>query len=271
MKQILLATASLLVAFVLPGCLQSETTIHLNKDGSGTLVEQTTLGAKILEMMEQMAGLGGGDGNAKDPVAEMLSPEKAKARAATLGEGVTYEKSEPIAVGGTKGARTTFKFTDINKLKIAPGDGMKNTSPMGAQAPTTAKSEPIAFKYADGTLTIGMPEAEKPEADKESKPGQIDAAGNPEMEAMMKEMLADMKVSFRIVIEPGIAETDATNRNGNTITLMEMEMGKLLEKPETLKKLSAADQSNPQAAMEIMKGLDGVKMETKKQVTVKLK
>lgn len=271
MKKFLLATASILTALVLPGCLQSETTIHLNKDGSGTLVEQTTLGAKILEMMEQMAGLGGGDADAKDPVAEMLSPEKAKARAATLGEGVTYEKSEPVAVGGTKGARTTFKFTDINKLKIAPGDGMKNTSPMGAQAPNTAKSEPIAFKFADGTLTIGMPEAVKPEADKEPKPGQIDAAGNPEMEAMMKEMLADMKVSFKIVIEPGIAETDATNRDGNTITLMEMEMGKLLEKPDTLKKLSAADQSNPQAAMEIMKGLDGVKMETKKQVTVKLK
>ena len=271
MKQILLASASILVALVLPGCLQSETTIHLNKDGSGTLVEQTTLGAQMLAMMDQMAGLGGGDAKPKDPIAEMFSPEKAKARAATLGEGVTFEKSEPVEAGGGKGARTTYKFADINKLKIAPGEGMKNISPMGAAAPATAKSEPVAFKFADGTLTIGMPETDKPEADKQPKPDAQDAAQNPQMEAMMKQMLGDMKVSFKVVIEPGIAETDATNRDGNTITLMEMEMGKLLEKPETLKKLSAADQENPEATMELLKGLDGVKMETKKQVTVKLK
>ena len=34
------ATASTLIALVLPGCLQSDTTIHLNKDGSGTLVDK---------------------------------------------------------------------------------------------------------------------------------------------------------------------------------------------------------------------------------------
>ncbi len=271
MKQILLATASVLVALVLPGCLQSETTIHLNKDGSGTLVEQTTLGAQMIAMMDQMSALGGADAKPKDPMAEMFSAEKAKARAVTLGEGVTFEKSEPVAAGGGKGARTTYKFTDINKLKIAPGEGMKDMSPMGAEAPATAKSEPIAFKFAAGTLTIGMPEPAKPEADKEVKPDVPDAAENPQMEMMMKQMLGDMKMSFKVVIEPGIAETDASNRDGNTITLMEMEMGKLLEKPETLKKLSAADQQNPQASMELLKGLEGVKMETKKQVTVKLK
>ena len=271
MKRILLATASVVIATILPGCLQSETTIHLNKDGSGTLVEQTTLGAQMLAMMEQMSALGGADAKAKDPVAEMFSPEKAKARAATLGEGVTFEKSEPVAVGGNKGARTTFKFADINKLKIAPGEGMKDISPMGAEAPATAKAEPVAFKFADGTLTIGMPTPEKPEADKEPKPDAPSPEENPQMEAMMKQMLGDMKMSFKIVIEPGIAESDATNQDGNTITLMDMEMAKLLEKPETMKKLKAADQQNPEATMELLKGLDGVKMETKKQVTVKLK
>ena len=38
MKRLLLAISSAVVALVLPGCLQSETTITLNKDGSGTLV-----------------------------------------------------------------------------------------------------------------------------------------------------------------------------------------------------------------------------------------
>ncbi|MES2922612.1 MAG: hypothetical protein V4819_13755 [Verrucomicrobiota bacterium] len=267
MKRLLLAAASTLVALVLPGCLQSETTIHLKKDGSGTLVEQTTLGAQMMAMLEQMSAIGGD--NAKDPVAEMFSEEKAKAKAATLGDGVTFEKVEPLDVKGNKGARTTYRFADINKLKMSTGDAMSNMSPMGDQAPEGAKQKPITFAYAGGTLTVTLPEPEKPAAD---APKPIDVPEeNPQMEAMMKQMLGDMTMSVKVVIEPGIAETDATYRNDNTITLVEMEMGKLLEKPDTLKKLSSAPKDNPAAAMELLKGLDGVKMETKKQVTVKLK
>ena len=79
MKKILLAMASAVTALVLPGCFQSETTIHLNKDGSGTLVEETRLGAQMLAMMDQMAaGLGGGEKAKADPVKQMFSDEKAR-------------------------------------------------------------------------------------------------------------------------------------------------------------------------------------------------
>jgi len=127
----------------------------------------------------------------------------------------------------------------------------------------------IVFAYAGGTLTVTLPEPEKPAAD---APKPADAPEeNPQMEAMMKQMLGDMTMSVKLVIEPGIAETDATYRDANTITLVDMEMGKLLEKPDTLKKLNSAPKDNPAAAMELLKGLDGVKMETKKVVTVKVK
>ena len=52
MKKLLLAATSALIALALPGCLQNETTIHLNKDGSGTLVEETKLGAQMLAYLE---------------------------------------------------------------------------------------------------------------------------------------------------------------------------------------------------------------------------
>ena len=45
MKSLLFTFASTFIALVLPSCFQSETTVHLKKDGSGTLVEQTTYGA----------------------------------------------------------------------------------------------------------------------------------------------------------------------------------------------------------------------------------
>ena len=269
MKHLILATASALIALVLPGCLQSETTIRLNKDGSGTLVEQTTLGAQMMAMLEQMSAIGGDKG--KDPLAEMFSAEKAKAKAAKLGDGVTFEKSEPLDIKGNKGARTTYRFADINKLKVSSSDAMTDMAPMGAQPPAAPAQKPIAFAYADGTLTVTLPDLEKPAADA-PKPADIpEADENPQMEAMMKQMLGDMTMSVKVVVETGIAETDATYRDANTITLVEMEMGKLLEKPDTLKKLNQVPKDNPAAAMELLKGLDGVKMETKKVVTVKLK
>ena len=147
---------------------------------------------------------------------------------------------------------------------------MKDLSPAGGQAPETPKQKPVAFAYAGGTLTITMPEPEKPAADDPKPPAAPDPADNPQMEAMMKQMLGDMKMSFKLVIEPGIAETDATHHEGNTVTLMSMEMGKLLEKPETFKKLQSAPKDDPTAAMELLKGIEGMKMETKKQVTVKV-
>ena len=265
MKRLLLATASTLIALVLPGCLQSETTIHLNKDGSGTLVEQTTLGAQMMAMLEQMSAIGGDKD--KDPIAEMFSVDKAKAKAATMGEGVTFEKSEQLDLKGNKGARTTYHFADMNKLKVSTADVMKNLSPMADQAPAADMQKPVAFAYADGILTVTLPQPVKPDA---AKPADMPEE-NPQMEAMMKQMLGDMTLVVKLVIEPGISETDATYTDANTITLVDVEMAKLLEKPDALKKLNSAPKDNPAAAMEFLKGLDGVKMETKKVITVKVK
>lgn len=281
MKKLLLAATSALIALALPGCLQNETTIHLNKDGSGTVVEETLLGAQMLAMIDQMAaGFGGGGGAEKpkdDPIKQMLSEDKAKKRAAEMGDGVTFVKAEPLEKNGAKGARTTYAFKDISKLKVSTGDGMNTMPKMGpmgdAPEPAAKKKQPIGFAFANGKLTIKMPEPEKPAAaeapaaEGQPKPDM----NNPEAQAMMKQMMGDMKMSLKIVCDSGIAETTASNKEGNTITLFEMDMGKLMENPETFKKLGEVDQKDPTAAMEAMKNLKGVKIETKKEVTVTLK
>jgi len=274
MKKLLLACASVLTTLVLPGCLQNETTIHLNKDGSGTLVEETRLSPQMLAMFDQMASLGGPEAAKEDPVAKMFSEDKAKARAAELGEGVTFEKSEAINADGAKGARVTYRFKDINTLKITPGDSMKNMSPMGeAKADALKNNATITFAYASGDLTITMPEppkADGPVAPIGDHPTMPDM-DSPDTQAMVKQMLGDMKLSLKLVAEPGIAESNATYKTATTVTLMEMDMGKLIEKPAVFKKLGKLDKNNPAAAMQALKGIDGVKLETQKEVTVKVK
>lgn len=271
MKRIATCLLATLALLVLPGCLQNETTIHLNKDGSGTVVDQTTFGAQMLEMLDQMAGFGGGGAAAppKDPVADTFSEEKGKARAATMGEGVTFVSSEPIKTATGRGARMTFKFADINMLQLSMGDNLKTLSPMGGgEAPAGPKAKPMGFSYAGGKLVMTMPEPEKPAAET-PKPEAPDM-DNPQAEAMMKQMLGDMKISLKLVAESGIAETDATYHDGKSITLVEMDMGKVIAQPGAMKKLNSADRNDPAAAMEALKGIDGMKMETKKQVVVKV-
>lgn len=277
MKRTLLPIVAALAALVLPSCLQQHTTITLNKDGSGTIVEETTFGAQMSAML---GGLGGAD--AKDPLTELVSEEKTKARAAKLGEGVTLEKAEPINADGKKGARVTYRFADINKVKFtdssdamgeALGEGMPQ--PEGADKPDAKKDrKPTTFKYADGVLTITNPDDEKAAAPKEGEakedeeaPGGAEAA---QMEGMMKAMMADMKISLKLVVAGGIAETNATNVEGDTITLAEMDMGKVLETPGAFKKMQDAGQDSTKA-MEALKDVKGVKFEAKKEVTVKVK
>jgi hypothetical protein len=269
----ILAAAS---ALALSSCFQHESTVHLKKDGSGTLVEETRMGGQMLEMMSQFAGgLGGEDAKPQDPLKDLLSEDKAKKRAAELGEGVTLEKIEPVTVGTSKGARATYRFADINKLRISTEDSMKGVAAPGGppeEVKPKAESKPIVFNYKDGVLTIvpnNDKNAEKPDAEKKAEAAQN--LEDPQAMAMMKQMFADMKMSVKLVVDGGIEETNATHREGDTITLMEMDMNKLMEKPENFKKLGEVDQNDPASAMEALKGIDGVKVEVKPEVTVKLK
>jgi hypothetical protein len=269
MKRILLLLTSL-VALVLPSCLQNETVIYLNKDGSGTLVEETTLGEQMSAMLAQFAALGGGG---EDPLAEMFSEQKGKARAASFGEGVTFEKAEMVQRGVNKGGRVTYRFTDINTLRISPGDGMKNVNPgadLGIAAAAADKADPITFSFTDGSLPIQVPHPDVKDVPAEAADLAGEAA-NPEMEAMMKQMLGDMRVSFKLVAESGIAETNATHREGNTVNLMEIDFGKLLKNEGAFQKLSSVDQNDMEATMALLRDFEGVKFEPQKEVTVSLK
>lgn len=260
MKKTILLAGAAACALALPSCLQHDTTITLNKDGSGTLVEETKFGAQAVAMMGQFGGEEG-----KDPLKEMFSEEKAKTRAAQLGEGVTFEKSEPVTANGAKGAKVTYKFANINKLKLSSDGGMDALAPEGAPKPEKPKADPIKFSFSGDDLTIEMPKPAKSEQPAGEKPAGED---NPQEEAMVKQMMGDMKMSVKIVVPGGIDKTNATNRDGNTITLMEMDMGKILNQPGAFKKMKEAPEGDTAAAMELLKGIDGMKMETKEKVAV---
>lgn len=264
MKKFAYPLAAAACASLLPSCLQHETTIHIQKDGSGTLVEETRFGAQAVAMMTQMSAAD----PSKDPLKQLMSDEKAKKRATTMGDGVTFEKAEMIDKDGSKGARMTYKFKDINKLLITSSGGLDDMAPEGTPKPETPKQEPIKFTYDGDDLTVALPQPKVDEkAANTPKPEMPD---NPQAEAMAKQMMSDMKVTLKIVADSGIEKTDATHHTGNTVTLMEMDMGKVLNTPGAFKKLQSVPKGDTKAAMDAMKGIDGMKMETKEKIEIDL-
>ncbi len=253
----------ILAALALPSCLQNETTLTLNKDGSGTIVEETYLGAKMLEMMTQFAQPG-----QPDPVKEMFSEDKAKEKAKKMGEGVEYVKTEIINKDGKKGALVHYKFADINKVNVSPTgavDGLNEQE--GDPEEDEDEKDTVSFTYADGKLKVKTPPSD---FDKMNM-GDDENAQNPEMEAMMKEMMADMSLTMKLKIADGIGSTNATYTEGDTITLFDVQFGKMLEQKAELKKISKTAKTDKEAAKAAFAKLDGMKMEMNEDLTVTIK
>jgi len=99
---------------------------------------------------------------------------------------------------------------------------------------------------------------------KEQAPGMEDMAMQ-----MMKQIFKDMKISMSIEVAGTIKETNAEYHDGSRVTLMEMDFNKLLADPEKFKQLAKENPQSLQESKALMKGIDGVKIETAPEVKIK--
>jgi hypothetical protein len=78
-----------------------------------------------------------------------------------------------------------------------------------------------------------------------------------------------MKITVALEVQGAITETNAQYRDGSRVTLMEMDFNKLLANPEKFKQLVKQNPQSLQESKTLLKGLDGVKIESAPEVTVK--
>ncbi len=253
------------VCVVLAGCFQVETTVRVNLDGSGTVEENMLLSGEMVEQMDQMAKAFAGPEEKTKPFS-LYDPQKLRERAAGMGEGVAFVSGEPVEKEGFKGYRAIYSFKDINKLKLSrKADGPMSDSTVSKDG----DEKPIQFRFTPGRearLVVIQPQAEKttqqpaadsaPQSVKEQK-----AAMTPDQEKAMVEMLKGMKFSLDIEVNGTITESNATYRNGNRITLFELDLGRMVMDAEKLELLKKAEPASPEEAKEILKALPGFKME----------
>ncbi|MCE9519131.1 MAG: hypothetical protein K8R87_06225 [Verrucomicrobia bacterium] len=265
MKRFIASVGALTVSLLLSACFEVSSVVTVNKDGTGTIEETALVGAQMKAMMASMPADAGNEGgpNFKDMV-----PDKAKAeeRAKKLGEGVTVKSHEPVKMpDGREGVKVTYAVADINKLKYQPfeaKDGGENED-----------KKPMTFALSGGTVTVNLPPDKPKEKSGDEKP-KMPAEQMQAQMAMMKPMFAGMRMAVQIKGGSGIASSDASNLSGDTVTIMDINFDKLMEKPEVFGKFmeSAEDKSmTPAQAAEKFKGVDGIKIEGKEKITIKLK
>lgn len=269
-----------LAAMLLSGCFQIERTVSVKPDGSGTVEEIALLSKELTSMFDNMEGGGEaakGEQEKKSARNRLAEEEKtARAKAAEMGEGVSLLSVTPLKRGDFEGYRVVYRFSDINKLRLAadatPADQGGNTGKFNSYQLTRGEQNVLVFRNGSAKSTPtaaeeGQPAAQ-PAAGKEQQPEDAKAALE-----MLKQMFNGMRIAERLVVLDGtITESNAAFRSGAEITVMDIDFGKLLEtKPEELAKLQSIPQNDKQQLLVAMSKIQGFKVDMNEELRVVFK
>jgi len=279
----LLWCVGLLAALGLAGCIDEATVVTVDKTGGGTVVSTIYMSKTMLATMDQMAGAMGGEANKAAPKNPMLADiGQYKTKTASMGEGVTFVSAKEVKKDdGSLGVQVTYAFKDINKLKV---NSEPDTPSSGGEAPAKKAKDPVSFVFVKGAtpkLTILMPKAEKPASAVKPEAGTTETkepAKTPSAAelAQMKQMFDGFRVRLIVKVDGFITKSNASfiekiskTDKKQAVTLIDMDVGKLLKDEATFKKLAAmGDISDMVTAKEKMKNIPGLKFEPADKIDI---
>ena len=265
MKKTLLCLIPLLLILLFSGCLQEETTISVKPDGSGTVSRTFMMQKEILEMLKSMGSMGdeGGDGEEFS----LLDMDELQGEAQSMGPGVSLVSAVPYETDTFEGYKAVFSFSDINTLKINqnPGENVPNAASDGESV-----KEIVTFSFTKGspsTLKIFLPQTfDDPDESAgdtgEPEPGELE---------MMKQIYGSMKMSLVVDVQGTITRTNASHREGSTLTLMELDFADIVKDEEILLRLSSSNMDSIEGLKKVMEDVPGMKVELQDTVEVQFR
>lgn len=267
MKTLFRGAVFMLFALFLSGCLQIETNIYVNKDGSGTIEETVMFKDEVIDMMKQFIMA---IDTTQTEELNLFKDDELIAKATKYGEGVSYLSSEKLKSDGFQGVKARYAFTDITKLNLnlISDDAIPS---LGEEESAPKENEMIKFvldKSSSHTrLKIFLPSMKEDSVDEELNQEVNDSTFNDEFEKA-KEMFTDMKMSLKIIPSDQIKKTDADFVQDNRVTLIEMNMNALINKPELFKELSGNKVISLDDFRKLIKDVEGFKVESKNQIQI---
>lgn len=272
MKHIKLFFVAIFASLFLSGCLQVSTTVNLNKDGSGTIEELFVMKSEVINLMKEFAAA---FDSAKTEEFNMFNETELKAKESNYGEGVKYVSGEKVNFKGFEGFKATYSFKDINKIKINPSP--EDKIPYNAELGEVEEEKPVddllRFNFTKGnpsTLVINFPQPDMEEKPKTEETTELqDTTFNEQAEQKMIEMFDGMKMDLVFNFNDDIDETDASFVEGSKVTLMKIDFSELIKNKEVFNKFKTAKPETMEDFKEVVGDMEGIKIEFKKQVTIK--
>jgi hypothetical protein len=181
--------------------------------------------------------------------------------------GAKLVEAEAIEEENMSGYRARYEFSNINDLRLNQNPG--ETMPDQVQGEET--TEFIEFDLKKGNrpiLTIQFPETEaETEGDARS---QQQSPSSQDIQTI-KRFYQDMQISMKITFPDGIRRTNSSYRQGNTITLMEIDFGKIIENEEVFSEIMNENIESLEALKRYVERVEGLKAETVRPVEVVLR
>lgn len=262
-------------ASLITGCIDVDINVKVKSDGSGIIEEKIIIGNKFIDVMKEMASQMGGSTEDLENIGG-IDEVKLKAEAADFGEGVRFVRAEEINNSGGKGYLAIYEFDDITKIRIDedPMSKMPDETQMMAPQGEDSGEDDVSFSFTKGdvsTLQITLREKDEDfdmDTESDEDEGSDEISGD---DKKVLEILKDMKIAITLEIDGTIVEENASFIDGNKITILQMDFGKLIENKDELNKFLKTKPESFEEMKEIMENIDGIKIETNKQLTVKFK
>ena len=212
----------------LTGCIQMHTTVHVRKDGSGTIEQKTLLTGMLEGIMNKAPESASADKETLPPPTEA----QLKKMSAGFGPDVRVVGVKEVHSKAGSGYVVTLAFDDINTVRI--GNTQKSSINLSADS-TSVKADSLATEGNSSSekpetwFTFSMKRGDHPELviNKETElfasSGKLPGAGaaksgkaskqdERQMLSMMSAFLKGMKMSVDVVIDGRILRSDASWR-----------------------------------------------------------
>ena len=272
MKNVKLFFLAIFASAFLSGCLQVDTKINLNNDGSGTIEETVVIKSAVINMMKEFA-MAFDSTKAND--FEMFKESEIKDKASNYGEDVKYISGEKVVIDGYEGIKALYSFKDINKIKINPSP--EDKMPFGDEFKNEEEKpvdDNLKFNFTKGNpsiLVIDFPKPEmKDEVDIDSNDTEVeDSTFNEDAQQKIIEMFDGMKINVSLNFNNPIVETDASFVDGNKITIMQVDFSEIIKHKDVLENLQKTKPETMEQFKEAIGDLPGVKIEFKEKVIIK--
>jgi hypothetical protein len=258
------------LALLLPGlagCFTNETLIKVNADGSGTIENVILINESAMDGIGDMLGGKSTSGGSKGAPSMSFDEATLRAEAEKQGPGVRLVSTEPLTRGSFKGARIVYAFDDVNTLRV---DQDPMPSAPGDTAKASAEHEPIALQLTrlpngNSLLTLDLNDEAvvRPPVKKNSGQKMGKSAMPPELQEMVRQMFDGFRVVINVEPAGRIVRTSSPHATDTSVTILEMDLGRLMRDEENLKRLNDIEPGTSLPEMiPIFKSIKGMKVNT---------